>query len=83
MRGCVLLLVLATVSTRGQQGPVPEIRYRGVADFLKLPSDLYLGEVKSWGEPGGGPGQFNTPHSIAVDAQGCGVVELACAEIDP
>ena len=26
--------------------------------------------VKSWGEPGSGPGQFNTPHSIAVDAQG-------------
>ncbi|HZP07022.1 MAG TPA: peptidyl-alpha-hydroxyglycine alpha-amidating lyase family protein [Terracidiphilus sp.] len=23
--------------------------------------------VKSWGEPGAGPGQFNTPHSIAVD----------------
>lgn len=26
--------------------------------------------VKSWGEPGGGPGQFNGPHSIAVDAEG-------------
>ncbi len=26
--------------------------------------------VKSWGEPGSGPGQFSTPHSIAVDAQG-------------
>jgi len=26
--------------------------------------------VKSWGEPGDGPGQFNTPHSIAVDAHG-------------
>ena len=26
--------------------------------------------VKSWGEPGAGPGQFNTPHSIATDAQG-------------
>ncbi|HXJ96764.1 MAG TPA: peptidyl-alpha-hydroxyglycine alpha-amidating lyase family protein [Terriglobia bacterium] len=26
--------------------------------------------LKSWGEPGGAPGQFNTPHSIAVDAQG-------------
>lgn len=25
--------------------------------------------VKSWGEPGDKPGQFNTPHSIAVDAQ--------------
>ena len=26
--------------------------------------------LKSWGEPGDGPGQLNTPHSIAVDAQG-------------
>jgi DNA-binding beta-propeller fold protein YncE len=26
--------------------------------------------VKSWGEPGDKPGQFNTPHSIAVDAEG-------------
>ena len=26
--------------------------------------------IKSWGEPGDGPGQFNTPHSIAADAQG-------------
>ena len=25
--------------------------------------------VKSWGEPGNQPGQFSTPHSIAVDAQ--------------
>ncbi len=26
--------------------------------------------LKSWGTPGDGPGQFNTPHSIAVDAKG-------------
>jgi len=26
--------------------------------------------LKSWGEPGAEPGQFNTPHNIAVDAQG-------------
>src|SRR5580698_1105391 len=26
--------------------------------------------VKSWGEPGDGPGQFSVPHSIAVDAKG-------------
>src|SRR5579872_1000577 len=26
--------------------------------------------VKSWGEPGAQPGQFNVPHSIAVDATG-------------
>ena len=26
--------------------------------------------IKSWGERGTGPGQFHTPHSIAVDAKG-------------
>ena len=26
--------------------------------------------LKSWGEPGDKPGQFNTPHNIAADAQG-------------
>ncbi len=26
--------------------------------------------LMSWGEPGSGPGEFKTPHSIAVDAQG-------------
>ena len=26
--------------------------------------------VKSWGEPGDQPGQFRTPHNIAVDAEG-------------
>jgi hypothetical protein len=26
--------------------------------------------LKSWGEPGSKPGQFNTPHNIAADAQG-------------
>ena len=26
--------------------------------------------LMSWGEPGTGPGQFNTPHSIALDARG-------------
>ena len=26
--------------------------------------------MRSWGEPGGGPGQFRVPHSICVDASG-------------
>ena len=26
--------------------------------------------IASWGEPGGGPGQFDTPHSIGVDRRG-------------
>jgi hypothetical protein len=29
----------------GQQSPVREIPFRSVPDFLKLPTDLYLGEV--------------------------------------
>lgn len=32
--------------------------------------DKYGNWLKSWGTPGSGPGQFNTPHSIAVDARG-------------
>jgi streptogramin lyase len=32
--------------------------------------DKYGDWVKSWGTPGDGPGQFNTPHSISVDARG-------------
>lgn len=31
------------------------------------PDGRYLG---GWGEPGTGPGQFNLPHGIAIDAQG-------------
>jgi DNA-binding beta-propeller fold protein YncE len=26
--------------------------------------------LKSWGEPGSGPGEFSVPHSVAVDAKG-------------
>ncbi len=26
--------------------------------------------IKSWGEPGAGPGQFATPHALAIDARG-------------
>jgi hypothetical protein len=29
------------------------------------------GLVRSWGEPGSGPGQFNLPHGIAVDRNAC------------
>jgi len=45
MRSTFVVLLLMAGSVWGQQAPVPEIRYRSVADFLKLPSDLYLGEV--------------------------------------
>ncbi len=40
-----LSLFFLTASLFAQQTPVPEIPYRAVADFLKLPADLYLGEV--------------------------------------
>jgi sugar lactone lactonase YvrE len=26
--------------------------------------------IKTWGEPGAGPGQFSTPHSLALDSRG-------------
>src|SRR5438128_1300823 len=46
MKQCALLLFFAlTGSVFAQETRVPEIPYRSVPDFLKLPSDLYLGEV--------------------------------------
>jgi DNA-binding beta-propeller fold protein YncE len=50
MRRCVLLLILAVVIAVGvllqaQQERAPEIPFRSVPGFLKLPPDLYLGEV--------------------------------------
>jgi streptogramin lyase len=46
MTRCALLLLLAlTGSVLAQETRVPEIPYRSVPDFLKLPNDLYLGEV--------------------------------------
>jgi DNA-binding beta-propeller fold protein YncE len=44
--GILLLFVFLLVgSSFGQSFSVPEIPYRSVPDFLKLPPDLYLGEV--------------------------------------
>ena len=40
----VLLLVLGSYAFP-QQTSIPEISYRSVPDFLKLPRDLYLGEA--------------------------------------
>ena len=40
----VLLLALSG-STSAQSSLVPEIPYRSVPDFLKLPPNMYLGEV--------------------------------------
>src|SRR5450755_4190378 len=46
MKRCALLLFLAlSVSLLAQQARVPEIPFRSVPGFLKLPPDLYLGET--------------------------------------
>ena len=45
MRCSILILFLVAASLFAQQSSVPEIRYRSVPDFLKLPPDLYFGEV--------------------------------------
>jgi hypothetical protein len=45
MRRAILALLLVAGSLYAQQAAVPEIGYRAVADFLKLPSNLYFGEV--------------------------------------
>ena len=46
MKRRALLFILALAgSVFAQQTPVPEISFRSVPDFLKLPADLYLGEV--------------------------------------
>ena len=47
MRSTTLLFVWlgAVGSLCAQEAPVTEIRYHSVPDFLKLPADLYLGEV--------------------------------------
>ena len=41
----LIFLLMSVLPSLGQSSPVPEIPYRSVADFLKLPTDLYLGEV--------------------------------------
>src|SRR4030088_2012646 len=45
MRRTLLALLLAVGSAYAQESAVPEIRYRSVPDFPKLPADLYFGEV--------------------------------------
>jgi hypothetical protein len=38
-------LVVCSAGAHAQQAAVPEIPYRSVQDFLKLPPNLYFGEV--------------------------------------
>jgi hypothetical protein len=48
MRCSILILFLVAASLFAQQSSVPEIRYRSVPDFLKLPPDLYFGKLREW-----------------------------------
>ncbi|MBZ5650120.1 MAG: peptidyl-alpha-hydroxyglycine alpha-amidating lyase family protein [Acidobacteriia bacterium] len=45
MRRCALLFLTMAGTLLAQPARVPEIPYRSVSGFLKLPADLYLGEV--------------------------------------
>lgn len=48
MRRCIIVLtLLISALSLWAQGPVPEIRYHSVPDFLQLPPDIYLGEAAS------------------------------------
>jgi len=46
---CVSAALLAAGGTFGAQNAVPEIAFDSVADFLKTPNDIYVGEVAGVG----------------------------------
>jgi hypothetical protein len=65
MRACVVLFIAAMLSSfAGAAGekPVPEIPFESVADFLKLPENMYLGEVSGVA--------VNSKHHIFVLSRG-------------
>src|ERR1700688_970844 len=45
MRSSILFLLSLCASGAAQQPQVPEIQYQSAQDFIKLPPDMYLGEV--------------------------------------
>ena len=45
MRSPILFLLSLCASVAAQQPQVPEIQYQSAQDFIKLPPDMYLGEV--------------------------------------
>jgi hypothetical protein len=45
MKSSILSALLLSIFAIAQQS-APQIRYRSVPNFLKLPSDIYLGEVE-------------------------------------
>ena len=62
MRRYLCVLLLTACSVCAQQSSVPEIRYRSVPDFLRLPPDLYFGEVAGVA--------VNSTHHIFVFSRG-------------
>ena len=45
MRSSILFLLSLCASVAAQQPQAPEIQYQSAQDFIKLPPDMYLGEV--------------------------------------
>jgi len=45
MRCLGFVFLLAACSLSAQTSVVPDIQYRSVPDFLRMPADLYFGEV--------------------------------------
>ena len=78
--------LLRTLGTAGRPGPPGQPFNRPTQAFAAPSGDLYVADgygqtrihrfaadgtlIASWGEPGSGPGQFDTPHSIGVDRHG-------------
>ena len=78
--------LLGTLGTAGRPGAPGQPFNSPTQAFQAPSGDLYVADgygqarihrfaadgtlLASWGEPGGGPGQFDTPHSIGVDRRG-------------
>ena len=78
--------LLDTLGTAGRPGAPGQPFNSPTQAFQAPSGDLYVADgygqarihrfaadgtlIASWGEPGGGPGQFDTPHSIGVDRRG-------------
>jgi len=78
--------LLLTLGTPGQVGPPGQPFNRPTWAALSLTGELFVSDgygqhrvhrfapdgslLRSWGEPGSGPGQFTLPHGIRVDPQG-------------
>ena len=79
-------MLLSTLGTAGRPGAPGQPFNSPTQAFQAPSGDLYVADgygqarihrfaadgtlIASWGEPGGGPGQFDTPHSIGVDRRG-------------